>query len=140
MESSDRRYLYQIALWLALATMICNLTEGIIATYFGYRDESLALFGFGADSFIEMISGFGIAHMVLRISRRPNSSRDDFEQIALRITGYGFYTLFVGLLLTSLYNLWIGHEPTTAFSGVIISLISIILMCALIYAKTKVGK
>ena len=140
METNDNKHLYKIAFGLAIFTILYNLAEGLIATYLGYEDESLTLFGFGADSFIEMISGFGIAHMIFRIQRNPNSSRDDFERTALRITGYAFYTLVIGLLITSIYNIWIGHQPTTTFWGVIISLISIAVMWALIYGKTKVGR
>lgn len=87
-----------------------------------------------------MISGFGIAHMIFRIQRNPNSNRDDFERTALRITGYAFYTLVIGLLMTSIYNIWIGHQPKTTFWGIVISLISIAVMWALMYSKTKVGR
>ncbi len=140
MKVIDQKPLYKIAFGLALFTILYNLAEGLIATYLGYKDGSLALFGFGADSFIEMISGFGIAHMIFRIQQNPSNNRDTFERTALRITGYAFYTLVVGLLITSVYNMWIGHQPTTTFWGVIISLISIAVMCVLVYSKTKVGK
>jgi divalent metal cation (Fe/Co/Zn/Cd) transporter len=131
---------YKIAFALALFTIIYNIAEGLIATYFGYEVESLALFGFGADSFIEVVSGLGIAHMVLRIEQQPQSNRDDFERTALRVTGYAFYSLVVGLVVTSIYNIWVGHQPTTTYWGVIISIISIVIMLALVYGKTKVGK
>ena len=54
--------LYRIAFALAVITVLSSIVEGIASTYFGYEDESLTLLGFGADSFIEMISGLGIAH------------------------------------------------------------------------------
>jgi peptidoglycan/LPS O-acetylase OafA/YrhL len=140
MQKTDQKRLYKIAFGLSIFTILYNLVEGLIATYLGYEDENLTLFGFGADSFIEMISGFGIAHMIFRIQRNPNSNRDDFERTALRITGYAFYTLVIGLLMTSIYNIWIGHQPKTTFWGIVISLISIAVMWALMYSKTKVGR
>jgi divalent metal cation (Fe/Co/Zn/Cd) transporter len=124
---------------LALFTILYNIAEGFISLYFGYKDESLTLFGFGADSFIEVLSGLGIAHMVLRIQRHPDSNRDNFERTALTITGYSFYVLVVGLAGTSMYNLWIGRKPETTLWGVIISVISIGVMAALVYGKRKVG-
>lgn len=139
-KTTDKKRLYKFAFGLAVFTIVYNIAEGLIATYFGYEDESLTLFGFGADSFIEVISGLGIAHMVLRIQRQPGNNRDNFERTALRITGYAFYALVVGLVATSIYNLWTGHRPTTTLWGVIISIISIAVMWALIYGKTKVGK
>jgi divalent metal cation (Fe/Co/Zn/Cd) transporter len=131
--------LFKIGFRLALFTILYNIAEGFISLYFGYKDESLTLFGFGADSFIEVLSGLGIAHMVLRIQRHPDSNRDNFERTALTITGYSFYVLVVGLAGTSMYNLWIGRKPETTLWGVIISVISIGVMAALVYGKRKVG-
>jgi len=131
--------LFKIGFRLALFTILYNIAEGLISMYFGYKDESLTLFGFGADSFIEVLSGLGIAHMVLRIQRHPDSNRDNFERTALTITGYSFYVLVIGLSGTSMYNLWIGRKPETTLWGVIISVISIGVMAALVYGKRKVG-
>ena len=132
--------LYTIAFGLALFTIFYNIAEGIISTYIGFEDESLALFGFGSDSFIEVISGLGIAHMILRIKKNPDSKRDDFERTALRVTGFAFYLLTLGLVLTSIYNIWTGHKPLETFWGVVISLISILIMWILVIWKRKVGK
>lgn len=131
--------LYRIAFALAVITILCSIAEGIASTYFGYEDESLTLLGFGADSFIEMISGLGIAYMIMRSQRQPDSDRNNFERTALQITGYAFYVLVAGLVSTGIYNLWIGHRPTTTISGVVIAVLSIAAMWALIYGKTKVG-
>ncbi|MCC9135104.1 cation transporter [Pontibacter silvestris] len=138
-NTDNKVKLYKAAFWLALFTIGYNTIEGLVSTYLGYEDESLSLFGFGADSFIEVISGIGIAHMVLRIQRSANSTRDTFERTALRITGFAFYTLVVGLTITSIYNIWTGHKPETTFWGVVISVISIAVMWALVYAKEHVG-
>jgi divalent metal cation (Fe/Co/Zn/Cd) transporter len=137
---SDRKKLYNFAFVLAIFTIIYNIIEGLVATYFGYTDESLALFGFGIDSFIEVISGLGIASMIIRIQRNPNSHRDTFERTALKITGFAFYGLVAGLLITSVYNIWSGHKPETTFWGIIISAVSIAAMWFLIVAKIKVGR
>ncbi len=136
----DTNKLYKYAFILAIITIFYNLIEGLVSTYFGYEDESLALFGFGVDSFIEVISGLGIAHMVIRIQRNPDSNRDDFERTALKITGTAFYLLVAGLVSSSVFNTWIGHKPETTFWGVVISVISIITMWLLIYSKTNIGK
>jgi divalent metal cation (Fe/Co/Zn/Cd) transporter len=138
-KTNDHR-LFKLAFVLAIFTIIYNLGEGLVSIYLGYEDGSLTLFGFGADSFIEVISGLGIAHMILRIQRQPNSNRDDFERTALRVTGFSFYVLVVGLGLTSIYNILTGHKPVTTFWGIVISVISISVMWGLIIGKTKVGK
>lgn len=135
----DSKKLYKVAFGLALFTIFYNVLEGLISTYLGFEDESLALFGFGADSFIEVISGLGIAHMIIRIKNNPESKRDGFERTALRITGIAFYILVVALVITSVYNIWIGHKPITTFWGVVISGISIVVMWALVVWKRRVG-
>ncbi|MCU0342863.1 MAG: cation transporter [Ignavibacterium sp.] len=137
---TDNKKLYKIAFGLAVFTIIYNIAEGLISTYIGFEDESLVLFGFGSDSFIEVISGLGIAHMILRIQNNPNIKRDDFERTALRITGIAFYILVFGLVITSVYNIWTGHKPLTTFWGVVISIISIVIMWILVVLKRKVGK
>ncbi|MEJ2193649.1 MAG: hypothetical protein P8X73_02175 [Ignavibacteriaceae bacterium] len=59
--------LLRTAFILSLITIFYNIIEGLISVYFGAGDETLALFGFGADSFVEVISGIGIAHMIFRM-------------------------------------------------------------------------
>lgn len=132
--------LHDIAFGLSIFTIVYNIIEGLIATYFGYQDETLTLFGFGLDSFIEMLSGVGVAHMILRIRQNNNTTRDDFERTALRITGYAFYALTFVLGAMALNNVLTSHKPETTFWGVIISLISIIVMLALMYGKNTVGR
>jgi divalent metal cation (Fe/Co/Zn/Cd) transporter len=135
----DKR-LYAIVLGLSIFTIVYNLAEGIVATWFGYQDESVTLFGFGVDSFIELISGVGIAHMVIRMQLEPTANRDKFERLALRITGVAFYLLGIGLVVSAVYNIWSGHKPVTTLWGVIISSISILVMLFLIYGKTVAGR
>ncbi len=138
--SEKEKKLYTLALGLAVFTILYNLVEGIIATWFGYEDETLTLFGFGVDSFIELISGVGIAHMILRIRHNPQAQRDSFERTALRITGTAFYLLVAGLLIGAGLVVYTGQKPETTFWGVIISCISILVMLALIYGKRKAGR
>jgi divalent metal cation (Fe/Co/Zn/Cd) transporter len=131
---------YKIAFVLAIFTIIYNIAEGLISTWFGYEDESLTLFGFGTDSFIEVISGLGIAHMIIRIQRQPDSNRDSFERTALRITGFAFYMLVLALVITGIYTIWTRHKPVTTLWGIVISSASIIVMWLLVVGKRKVGK
>jgi divalent metal cation (Fe/Co/Zn/Cd) transporter len=134
------RTLFKTAYRLAVFTIAYNIIEGLVAVFFGQRDESLTLFGFGIDSFIEVISGVGIAHMISRIQNNPESSRDPFEKTALTVTGVSFYILTVGLCATSIYKLFMGEKPETTLVGVILSVISIAVMLGLMYAKLGVGK
>lgn len=140
LSETRQKQLYDIAFALSIFTIVYNVIEGVVATYFGYQDETLTLFGFGLDSFIEMLSGIGVAHMILRIRQNNNTTRDDFERTALRITGYAFYGLTFVLVAMALNNILTSHKPETTLWGVIISVVSIAVMLALMYGKNKVGR
>jgi divalent metal cation (Fe/Co/Zn/Cd) transporter len=139
MNAATKRY-FQYALYLGFFTVFYNLFEGLVSIYFGVSDETIALFGFGVDSFIEVMSGLGIIAMILRIRRNPETPRSQFEKTALRITGTSFYLLAAGLALTAGVNLVTGHKPSTTLPGVIIALISIATMWALVTGKRIVGR
>ena len=132
--------LYKWAAGLALITIFYNIGEGVISVLFGLEDESMALFGFGLDSFVEVASGIGIWHMIRRIRRNEGESADHFERTALKITGSGFYVLTAGLTAMAVVDLYQGHQPETTFWGIVISLVSILTMWLLIHYKVKVGK
>ena len=136
----EREKLYSIANILALITIHYNILEGIFSVGFGASDETFALFGFGLDSFVEVISGVGVWHMIRRIRGAGNAGPDAFERRALQITGTAFYILAAGLIMTGGLSLFQGHEPETTFWGIVIALISIGSMWLLIHYKVKVGK
>jgi hypothetical protein len=141
--SPDTAYdprLLRKALWLSAFTVVYNMIEGLVAMYFGFQDETLALFGFGADSFVEVISGLGIAHMVLRMRRAPVFERDGFERTALRVTGFSFYLLTAGLLLGVGISIASDSAPDTTVVGIIVSALSLLTMYALMKAKLRVGR
>ena len=139
MVASEQK-LYRQAYRLSLFTIFYNIAEGIVSMILGYADETLSLFGFGADSFIEVMSGIGIAIMILRIKRNPDSPKSTFEKTALQITGTAFYLLSVGLLIGIVINLITRHKPETTLWGVVISLVSIAVMVWLMNAKKSIGK
>ncbi len=132
--------LYKLAYQLSLFTIFYNVIEGIVSMLMGYQDETLTLFGFGVDSFIEVMSGTGIAVMITRIRQNPGSSKNNFEIKALKITGTAFYMLSAGLLIGTALNIINHHHPETTFWGIVIAIISIVVMVWLMIAKKRVGK
>ncbi|MCM0080314.1 cation transporter [Geomonas sp. Red32] len=139
-KASAKEELYRLASALACITVAYNLVEGIVSAWFGFDDDSLALFGFGLDSFVEVVSGAGIWHMVRRQRSNRQEERDRFERTALRITGYCFYLLAAGLLVSGAYDIYHGHAPKTTFWGIVVSCVSILSMWLLIHYKVKAGR
>ena len=132
--------LYKLAYRLSLFTIFYNIIEGLVSISLGYHDETLTLFGFGVDSFIEVMSGIGIAVMITRIRQNPDSPKNDFEIKALKITGTAFYLLSIGLLTGTVINIINHHRPETTFWGIVISIVSIVVMIWLMMAKKRVGR
>lgn len=138
--TGDRKKLYRRATLLALITIFYNILEGVVSIYFGIKDETIALAGFGVDSFVEVLSGIGIFHMIERIKKNGREDPDRFERTALRITGIAFYILTAGLIISSGINIYLRKSPETTFWGIVISSISIFTMWLLIRMKLRVGE
>lgn len=132
--------LYNRALLFASFIVCYNVVEGVVAMAVGYSDESLTLFGFGVDSFIEVASNLGVIYMIRRIKQNPLSSRAPFEGTALKITGYGFYALSLSLAVGIILSVIQHHKPLHTFWGIIISSISIGVMYYVATSQIKTGK
>jgi divalent metal cation (Fe/Co/Zn/Cd) transporter len=131
---------YRRAQFLALITICYNILEGLVSVWLGLADETFALFGFGVDSFVEVISGIGVWHMIRRTRAiSGQAGHDSFERSALHVTGAAFYLLTVGLSITAVVNIYGGHRPDTTLWGIIVSIASISSMWLLMRAKVKVG-
>ncbi|MDT0642660.1 cation transporter [Zunongwangia sp. F363] len=143
MENQDKEKVQKglhYAMILSVITIAYNTIEGIVSTFFGASDETLALFGFGLDSFVEVLSGVGIAHMIYRMKRNSINERDKFEITALRITGTALYILTAGLIVGAGISIFNQSEPETTMAGIIVAGISILTMYFLYAEKMKVGK
>ncbi|MFO8235507.1 MAG: cation transporter [Bacteroidales bacterium] len=136
----DSKKALNIALTLSIITIVYNVVEGLISVYFGMQDDTLALLGFGVDSFVEVISGLGIAHMIWRMKFGNPDYHDKFERQALRITGFAFYLLTIGLVSGAIVNFIENNQPHTTTVGIIISSISILTMFFLMHYKLKIGR
>jgi len=78
-------------MFLEYLTLGWNLVEGIVAVSSGAIAGSIALVGFGIDSFIEMSSG---AIMLWRLrSESSGANAEQVEQRALRLVGISFFLL-----------------------------------------------
>lgn len=140
LSTYPRSKLLNLAIGLSAFTILYNIAEGIIAVYFGWTDETLALLGFGIDSFVEVLSGMGIFHMVLRMKNKPVDQHDGFEQTALYITGTAFFLLTAGLVVGAAFDIITASTPQTTLVGIIISIISILTMYLLFRTKLEVGQ
>ena len=142
-KETNTHHLLRLAFWLSMVTIFYNLVEGVVSTYYGLADDTLALFGFGVDSFVEVLSGIGIAHMVYRMrieGEEASSGHDQFEKQALQLTGFSFYFLAIGIIVSSALTIYVGEQPRTTTVGIIVSIVSIVTMFFLARQKERVGQ
>jgi len=125
---------------LALITILYNAVEGVLAIAFGIQAESVALTGFGADSFIEVTSAAVLAwrlHRELTLGADADPSQvERIELRASRIAGSLLLALGALLLVESVRRLMgMGDPPDTSRLGMVLTSVSILLMPLLARAK-----
>lgn len=123
---------------LAYFTVGYNLVEGVVSVAFGAKDESLSLFGFGLDSFIECASAFVVLWRVRRES--ATGSVESRERPAVRAIGGLFLVLAVVVAAGSILRLARVQHPDTALPGIVISLASLSFMVFLYRAKMRLAR
>jgi divalent metal cation (Fe/Co/Zn/Cd) transporter len=120
---------------LEYLTIGWNLVEGVIAVVAGGISGSIALLGFGIDSFIESSSG-GILLWRLRAEHRGRRA-EEVERKALRLVGVSFFLLAAYVAFDSIKSL-VGREgPERSVVGIAVAVVSLIVMPWLAHAKRK---
>ena len=128
------------ALYLSLFTVVYNLLEGVISIVAGALSGSIALTGFGLDSFVESLSG-GI--MIWRFRGLGNLSHEDEERMeakAAKLVAYTFFILGVYVLYESFKKLILQEIPEPSIFGIIIAVVSLMVMPVLFFMKYRIGK
>jgi len=113
-------------LWL---TVSWNVAEGIIAVSSGLLAGSVALVGFGLDSFIE-IAAAGV--LLWRMTVPPDDPRvEGRETLARRVVGATFLVLAAYVVGQSAYVLVADSEPEVSPVGIVLAIASLAIMPAL---------
>ena len=139
-NKSDTINLNKKALFLSYFTFGYNLLEGLISILVGFISGSVALVGFGLDSFVE---SFSAGVMVWRFSHSNDSSLEENinkELTAIKLVGYSFFIFGAYVLYESATKLYYSEAPDPSIIGIIIAIISIIVMPILYYYKNNIGK
>lgn len=132
--------LHKKALYLSYFTVGYNILEGLVSVLAGWMAGSIALVGFGLDSFIESLSG-GI--MIWRFRNHAKLSEEEEERIekrAVKLVGTTFFILGAYVLYESFKKLYFRDIPEPSLIGIIIAFISLIVMPVLFAMKYQTGK
>jgi cation diffusion facilitator family transporter len=140
--SETRGDLLNRGLLLEYVTVGWNIVEGIIAIGAGVLAGSPALIGFGADSFIESLSG-GV--LIWRLEGERSGRHDDeaverLEHRAERIVGASFLILAAYVAFESARALINAEAPDASPVGIGLTAVSIVVMLWLARAKRQTGE
>ncbi len=136
---ADRAALLTRGLLLEILTVGWNLVEGVIAVLAAVASGSVALLGFGVDSFVESISG---SVLIWRLGSEKSGNADEeaierIERRAERLVGISFFALaaYVGFDATT--SLLSQERPDVSVVGMVLAGVSIVVMLWLARAKRR---
>ena len=118
-----------------------NIVEGIIAVIAATAAGSVALLGFGVDSFIESLSG---AILIWRLRAESGSSTSAaihaLDRKAERWVGVSFFVLAAYIAWEAATSLVEGRRPEITWIGIGLTVVSIAIMWWLGAAKRRAAK
>jgi divalent metal cation (Fe/Co/Zn/Cd) transporter len=124
--------------WLAWATIGWNTVEGVVAITSGAVAGSVALLGFGVDSFVEVFAGSVILWRLAQ-ERHGRDISEAAERRAVKLIAATFLLLAIGIAFESFRKLVGGEHPRVSFVGIAVTSISLVVMPLLARAKRRVG-
>ncbi len=129
----------QGAIRLEYFTITYNIIEGLVSVVLGGVANSIALIGFGLDSFVESLSGLVV---LWRFRSEAQGEREyaTLESSALRYVGWSFFLLSAYILVESIRKLWLQEQPEPSPLGILLAVLSLIVMPVLARKKYRTGK
>jgi cation diffusion facilitator family transporter len=139
MAKERRSKLVRRGLWLTSASFGWNVLEGAVAVVAGAISASVALVGFGIDSFVETASA-GIVGWRLWIELRGRSaeSTERIERTTARIAGALLLLLAAYIVVDAGRRLLgFGREAEESLIGIVLTAVSLVVMPFLGWAKLR---
>ena len=139
--TAPRRVLLARGLRLEYLTVGWNVIEGVIAITAALAAGSVALLGFGIDSFVETISGLVL---IWRLRREAAGTLDEeateaIERRAERLVGGAFFLLAAYITFDAITTLLAQEKPEASPVGIAVTSLSIAVMLWLARAKRRVA-
>ena len=126
----------RIAKALLWFTLLYNVVEGVLALWSAAMARSVALAGFGLDSYLEV----GAAALVLwRLSVVDEERGERIEGRVVRLIGWTFIVLSVGIVAQSAYTLSQRTGAEESMLGIALAATSVVVMPAIALWKLRVA-
>lgn len=129
------------AFWLVAATLAYNLVEAVVALWAGTEAESLALFGFGLDSVIELVAaGAVLWRLWVQLAGADVRRVERSESSVRRVVGVTFLALAAYVLAQAVLSLARHAAPEESPVGVALAVASLVIMPGLSMLKLRVAR
>jgi|SRR3990172_4801230 len=136
--TSPRAATLRTALRLEYLTVGWNVVEGLVAITAAVAAGSVALFGFGVDSFVECASGLVLLWRLSAESRGLDGEAiERLDQRAHRLVGATLFLLAAYVAIDGGHTLWKHEHPSPSIVGIALTSISIVAMYFLARAKRR---
>lgn len=121
--------------WL---TVGWNVLEGLIAVAAALAAGSVALLGFGIDSFVESASG-GILIWRLLAEKRAvdHQAVERLDRRARRLVAISLFALALYVAIDASFSLWRAERPGASPVGIVVTILSMLVMVWLARAKRR---
>ena len=125
---------------LSWFTVLYNIAEGVVSITAGVMAGSIALTGFGLDSFVESLSAMVMIWRLKHDDTRSEAEELEREERAVRLIGWTFFIFAAYVAIASTGKLWFREKPDPSLFGIIIAVVSLIVMPILYQRKMKVAR
>src|SRR5215510_4311257 len=122
------RHWRRIGLWLVGATMGYNVLEGMVALWAGLHAGSIALVGFGFDSFIEYAAAALFWRLGIEARGADHETIERSERRVHRFIGGTFLALALYVLTQASWTLWPQDAVSESTIGIILAVASLVIM------------
>lgn len=136
--AADREALLRRALGLEVLTVGWNILEGVVSVAAALAAGSVALLGFGIDSFVETSSGLVLIWR-LRAERRARDREEvhRLDRRAHKLVAFSLFLLAAIVVVEAARTLIVADRPEPTLAGVGITAVSLVVMQWLARAKRQ---
>ena len=135
---APRAGLLSHALRLEYLTVGWNIIEGLIAVTAALAAGSIALLGFGVDSFVESASGSILIWRLLAERRAKDPEAiEQLDRKAHKLVALSLFVLAAYVAFEAAKALWLRERPEVTLVGIVLTSVSLAVMLWLARAKRR---
>lgn len=141
-SATDRAPVLRLGLRLVSVTIVWNILEGLVAIFAGIEAGSIALVGFGVDSFIETTSAVIVGwRLRAELAGQGGDALESTERRASRAGGALLLALAAYLVIDATRRLLgFGRAAEESPLGIAVTALSLVVMPMLAFAKLRTAR